>query len=72
VRTEAMSRGWGDAAPAVRRYLLVPEATPLSATPLGVAAGDPEGLVVVATPGLDRPLAAAILLGLTQPATEFS
>ncbi|MDQ1304536.1 MAG: hypothetical protein QG671_363 [Actinomycetota bacterium] len=72
VRTEAMSRGWGDAAPAVRRYLLVPQDMQLGTTTLGVAAGDPDGLVVVATPGLDRPLAAAILLGLTQPATEFS
>lgn len=71
VRTEAMSRGWGEAAPAVRRYLLVPEGTPLELPTLGVAAGDPEGLVVMATPGLDRPLAAAILVGLSRPATDF-
>jgi hypothetical protein len=71
VRGDAMSRGWGDAAPEVRRYLLVPAHTPIDPAQVRAATGDPDGLAVVAIPGLDRPLAAAILLGLTLPATDF-
>ncbi|MFM2438257.1 MAG: hypothetical protein RLZ55_1076 [Actinomycetota bacterium] len=75
VRGSAMSRAWGRAVPAVRRYALVPEPsgadTAVSAEAMAdAAAGAADDVSVHLAPGLAAPLVAALVMGLPLAAVD--
>ncbi len=68
VAADAAGTSWGGATPVVRRHLLLAE--PPTGADLLAQAGDAAGVVLHETE-IDRPLAAAIIMGLSAPGVQL-
>lgn len=66
IEVDRIGRAWSGATPAVRRYVALPTDSTLDTEQLpagAIRAGGAAGVAVLTVEGLDRPLAAALLLG---------